>query len=333
MKWKRGRKPKTRMELLIEFLTDDNVKFLKNILAENQVVVYPFGTRLDETPQAIDRNGNPWDKTEWELLPATISDRFYSRVCRMKARRHCETATIGVEPMPVVSIGPRPGSRAEMMRARQWDAGADDTQILKENLAKLDRRIDVVRATIALGTNVPDSVTAAVGRESANMVEGVIVFSDGRSNLGSDSAFRELRSRATTEKIPIFTIAVGEDRQTSSIIITDIQADETMSPDDSTKIIVEADGINLANKSVDVALDPYYLGRESKDVDLKGLTPDFTFNATTSPTKTPYRITFILAIRRTAKSSSLSIPSSWLALRKVPGLLKNRKTQQSRSPC
>ena len=52
---------------------------------------------------------------------------------------------------------------------------AEDTAVLRENLKKLDRRIDVAR-TIALGTNVPDSVTAAVNRESPNMVQGVIVF-------------------------------------------------------------------------------------------------------------------------------------------------------------
>jgi hypothetical protein len=287
----RGRKSKTRMDLLIEFLTDDNVKFIKNILNENPIVVYPFGTRLDETPQAIEREGTPWNKTEWEafarydfrpFLLKGLSDEGKEAIRNSNEWSRTDAGSVEW------AAGWFARKDEEKLVNRMPEA---DTQILKENLAKLDRRIDVAR-TIALGTNVPDSVTAAVGRESPNMVEGIIVFSDGRSNLGSDSAYRELRSRATTEKIPIFTIAVGEDRQTSSIIITDIQADETMSPDEASKIIVEADGINLANKSVEVELDLYYLGREGKDTDLKGLVPDFTLNMSTSPTKTPYRITF-----------------------------------------
>lgn len=289
----RGRKPKSRMDLLIEFLTDDNVKLIKNILNDNPIVVYPFGTKLDENPQVIERNGSPWNKTEWEAF-----SRYDFRPFLLKG-----LSEEGQEALRNSNEWNRTDAGTADWAA-SWFARKDDeklvnrmeeadTKILKDNIAKLDRRIDVAK-TIALGTNVPDSISAAVGRESPNMVEGVIVFSDGRSNLGSDSAYRELRSRATAEKIPIFTIAVGEDRQTSSIIITDIQADETMSPDESSKVIVEADGINLANKSVDVELDLFYLGTEGggKETDLKGLTPDFTFSSSTSPTRTPYRITF-----------------------------------------
>jgi hypothetical protein len=47
--------------------------------------------------------------------------------------------------------------------------------------SKTDRRIDV--AHNRTGTNVPDSVTAAVNRESPNIIQGIVVFSDGRSNL------------------------------------------------------------------------------------------------------------------------------------------------------
>ena len=66
----RGRKAKTRMDHLIEFLTDDNVKFVQKILEKNPVVVYPFGTRLDETPQVIGRDEKPWGKAEWEAFAA-----------------------------------------------------------------------------------------------------------------------------------------------------------------------------------------------------------------------------------------------------------------------
>jgi hypothetical protein len=285
------RKPRTRMDLLIDFLTDDNIKLLKSVLSENPVVVYPFGTRLDDAPQTIDRNAAPWDKDEWKAFV-----RYDFRPFLLKG-----LTAAGKEALANSSDWGRADAGSADWAA-SWFArreepvlvngmSEEDTQVLRENITRLDRRIDVAR-TIAAGTNVPDAVTAAINRESPNMVEGIIVFSDGRSNLGSDGGYRELKARALQDKIPIFTIAVGEDRQTSSVAITDIQADDAMSPDEGSKIVVEADGVNLAGKTVEVELDVYYLGRDGKDVDLKTAVPDFTFNADSTPGRTPYQITF-----------------------------------------
>src|SRR5205814_3044364 len=96
-----------------------------------------------------------------------------------------------------------------------------DAAALKAERTKLAARVNTAK-TILQGTNVVDSVIAAVNREAPNMVQGIIVISDGRGNLGSDSGFTELRERATSEKIPIFTVAVGEDRQAPAIAITDL---------------------------------------------------------------------------------------------------------------
>ena len=123
------------------------------------------------------------------------------------------------------------------------------------------------------------------------------MVSDGRSNLGSESSYRELRDRATKEKIPVFTVAVGEERQTTNINITEIQADESVQPDQGFKSIIYVDGQGLAGKTVDVEFDVFYLGLEGKGpdgkpIDLKTLTPDFTFNHLNNPKKGPYQITF-----------------------------------------
>ena len=286
-----GRKPKTRMEQLIEFLSDDNIKLIQNIVNDNPVMVYAFGTRLDVAPLVIERGSSPWGKEEWQSFV-----RYDFRPFLLKG-----LSEEGKEALRNSNDWSETGSvdwAATWFTRRNDDKFVNgmsdpDTQVLKDNIGKLERRIEVAR-TIAQGTNVPDSITAALNRESTNMVEGIIVFSDGRSNLGSESSYRELKSRAQSEKekIPIFTIAIGEDRQTSSIAITDVQADDVMSPDESSKVVVEADGVNLAGKTVDVELDVFYFGKDAKNVDLKATVPDFTFNADASPTKTPYQITF-----------------------------------------
>ncbi len=284
--------PPKRMDVLVKFLTDKDVAFIQKLLKTNPVAVYPFGTRLDETPQIIDRSEQPWGKDEWDALA-----RYDFRPFLLKglsdggkdALRNTDTWNAGNAGSPDW--------------ASAWFARKDETKLvngmsdadtatLRENIAKLDRRIDVAR-TIALGTNVPGSVTAAVNREAPNMVQGIIVFSDGRSNLGSDSAYRELRDRATKEKIPVFTVAVGEDRQVSRIEITDVQTDDTAAPDQGFKVSVEADGTNLGGKSVPVELDVYYLGKDGKLKDPRASEPDFTMK--TDPTRRPagpYQITF-----------------------------------------
>jgi hypothetical protein len=323
----RGRQAKTRIDTLLDFLTDDKneskVHFIQKILEKNPVVVYTFGTRLDESSQVMNRDEPAWNRADWD---AFVSYDFRPSMLKglsadgqQKVRSATAPVTWGGPTLPPGQKKLEPVNWADW--AAMWvghaksieqanskeqdeskrktlvaDLSREDDAILHENLKKLDRRVDVAR-TIAAGTNVPDSVTAAVNRESANMVQGIVVFSDGRSNLGSDSSYRELRDRATKEKIPVFTVAVGEERNTSSINISEIQADESAQPDQGFKVIVPVEGVNLAGKSVDVELDVFYLGNDDKGPDgkpkeLSGLTPDYTFNSATNPKKGAYQITF-----------------------------------------
>jgi len=268
-----GRKPKTRMDLIIEFLTDEKIAFIKNLLDKNPVAVYAFGTRLDESPQMINPGDAPWSKADWHAFASYDFKPFVLRDLSAEGKEQ-------LKKLPEWD-GEKPGTAdwAQSWSARRNDSelakhlGLDpaDMEKLQKNLERLDKRIDVAR-TIALGTNVADSVTAAVSREAPNMVQGIIVFSDGRSNLGSDSGYLELRDRASREKIPIFTIAVGEDRQAAAITITDVQAPDSAPIDEAWKIIVEADGVNMANKEVEVFLDLFMPGH-----DMKTAAPDHTF--------------------------------------------------------
>jgi hypothetical protein len=323
----RGRQPRTRMDALLDFLTDDKndnkVRFVQKILEKNPLVIYSFGTRLDDSSQIVNRDEKPWDRAEWEAFvtydfrPAIL--KGLSEDGQQKVRNTDTPVKWSGPTLPTGQKKLEPANWAdwaamwvgharsiEQANAKETDSGRrrklvadlsdEDDATLLENLKKLDRRVDVAR-TIALGTNVPDSLTAAVNRESPNMVQGIVVFSDGRSNLGSDSSYRELRDRATREKIPIFTVAVGEDRQTTGITIAEIQADETAQPDQGFKSVIYVDGLNLAGNTVDVEFDLYYLGAddktpEGKPKELSSLTPDFTFNAATNPKKVPYQVTF-----------------------------------------
>src|SRR5262249_15245570 len=126
----------------------------------------------------------------------------------------------------------------------------DRTRLL-DNRDKLDKRIEVLRQ-LQQGTNVAGSVLQLLNRESNNMVQGLVVFSDGRSTVGSESPCGELRDKARREKVPVFTVLVGEDRQPVSIAVTDVQSPQQAPPDDKFVIRAEIDGIGMVGRKVPV---------------------------------------------------------------------------------
>ena len=160
-------------------------------------------------------------------------------------------------------LGDRVGESSPRPRRSRPTSPRRTRLALQDNRAKLEKRVDVARA-IVLGTNVPDSLTAAVNREAANMVQGVVVFTDGRSNLGSDSAYRTLKDRATREKIPLFTVAVGEARRTSRSSSPTCRPRTGRRRTSRSRCIVEADGVGLGDAEVEVKLDLYLPGRDPK---------------------------------------------------------------------
>jgi hypothetical protein len=307
------RPPRTRIEHLIEFLTDEQVQFVHRLLQNNPVVVYAFGTRLDDSPQVMERGSTPWSQAEWEAFVHYDFRPLLLRGLSPAAQQALQNTTAPPWNGPRPPAGQRRAGPPQWADwASQWYArreeglsrnpqepsrplvaglSPEDDAILRDNLRKLERRIDVARA-IVLGTNLPDALLTAINREAPNMTQGIIVFSDGRSNLGSDTVIREVRQRAAREKIPIFTVAVGVERRFTSITITEVQTDDVVTPDQGFKVAVHADGVNLAHQSVPVELDVFYLGKEGRVSDLKDRQPDFTFNASTHPRKEPYQITF-----------------------------------------
>ncbi|MBA4064305.1 MAG: hypothetical protein C0501_11450 [Isosphaera sp.] len=304
---RKGSKQKTRMETLVELLTDQDVALIANILKTNPVAVYPFGTRLDETPRVIPNapGAAAWGPDEWRSVAAYDFRPFLLQGLSDDGQNKLRMTT-----QPVAWSGPKPPAGAATPEPADWAAWVKlwtdrkaepvlaaglsdaDTKVLRENLERLERRVDVARA-IATGTNVPDSVADAINRESPNMVQGVIVFSDLRSNAESDAQYRDLKAAADRASVPVFTVAVGLERKNTEIAITDIQVDDVLSPQEGGKVSVGADGGNLAGKTVNVELDVFLPGLDPKDPNTK---PSYTFKDSredkTKGTPTPYALTF-----------------------------------------
>src|SRR5439155_25152489 len=78
--------------------------------------------------------------------------------------------------------------RAIPRQIREEERFRADQAKLVEKMKKLEKRLDT-RQHLLSGTNLGDSLLALVNREGNNMVQGIVVISDGRSNQGSEQAF------------------------------------------------------------------------------------------------------------------------------------------------
>lgn len=256
-------KPKTRIEKLLDYLTDEKIAFLQRILEKNPVTVYRFGTRLDDESQSFSTEQPLWTREEWlswvryDFKPWILRGLSAAGRETVLASPHWKPDQPGTADWAVV-WAKLPGEEAIPRELSPADA-----TVLKANRGRLEKRIDVARS-IVLGTNVADSIVSAINREATNMVQGIIVFTDGRSNLGGSASLHELGERAAREKIPLFTVALGQPRENIGIQITDLQVPDRAGPDEQFKVVVEADGIGLSNQEVEVHLDLFLPSRDPK---------------------------------------------------------------------
>src|SRR5207237_1133013 len=110
------------------------------------------------------------------------------------------------------------------------------------------------------------STLAAVSHELNNMVQGVVVFTDGRSTEGSAQAFADLAQRTRSAHIPLFVVAVGEERPQVKVRIEGVRLPRQVQPEDKFRAVAEAAGVKLTEG--DYAHKKWELG-ETKDGELK----------------------------------------------------------------
>ena len=272
-----GPKPRTRLATVLDFLSDEKVAFLRKLLDQNPVSVYRFGTRLDDEALSLVGDQAQPTRDDWEAFARYDFKPWVLRGLSPAARDAVKASPAWKADEPGTADWAVAWAKLPDKEAIPAGLEPSDVEVLKANRGRLEKRVDVARA-IGQGTDVPGSLTAAVNREAANMVQGIVVVSDGRSNLGSDAGYADLRDRAAREKIPIFTVAVGEVRENISIAVTDVQVQDRVAPDEQFKVMVEADGVGLGQQEVDVRLGLFLPGRDvKKDAPDHELTATLTF--------------------------------------------------------
>jgi hypothetical protein len=246
----------TRLDKLTKYLADTRAGLVKRLAEKNPVTVFRFGDGLDPEPFTFTAETPAWSAEEWDswlrldLKPWVLTGLSPEGRAKVEQSAAFEPGTPGT---PEWATRWR---RLETADAMPADLSEADKAKLAENRGKLDARVDAVKKVLG-GTNLGGSLLTLLNREANTMVQGVVVVSDGRSNLGSDAEANDARARAKAEKVPVFAVQVGEDRPRTSIVITDVQSPEMTPPDERFPVAVEVDGSGLPNEDITVSLDLY----------------------------------------------------------------------------
>ena len=223
----------TRQEKVIKFLGDSTIDFLGALEKTNPVFAYRFGRSLDENFLQF-QEGACLTKEEREKLKEALKDNLTFKT--------------------------------EMLGAEAWQSWLQPGKLIpakegaaESELNRLQTMITAGRNKVEAGdfnaTNVVDSVVGILQREMNQMTQGIVVFSDGRSTEGTLQALKDLEERATAARIPIFVVAVGEDRPKVKTEIVDLRVPGRVQPDDRFRVAVEVVGEGLAEKEFQAFLD------------------------------------------------------------------------------
>jgi hypothetical protein len=227
----------TRQDKVLSLLNDPGVRFIGRLQDKNPVAAYRFGRLLDENYQWFER----LDAGGLHFTKAEIDDRQRDLPAWIEHGR---------EPSKPAWTG---DDWTDWLKPRLDASVQDLPQAERDKLLKLVDENYHLFAT----TNIGDPLVSVLNRELNNLVQGVIVVSDGRSTEGSPAALKEATERAKKAKVPIFVIAVGEDRPRIKIEITDLRMPKQARPEDEYKVIVEINGEGLAGQEIEVFLDAY----------------------------------------------------------------------------
>lgn len=222
----------TRQDQVLQFLTGPKVAFLPRLEEKNPVYAYRFGRLADEAYHVF-AGGGHWSRQEWEE----------------RARAKPDPKNPPPEPKPWAADDWRAWLTPDLKTQPADDLPDDERAAFRKKQEQLQRLFG--------GTNVGDALLTILNRESNNRPQGLVVFSDGRSTEGAAQTYRELADRAQKANVPIFVVAVGEDRPQVRIEFTDLRVPEQARPDDKFKVIAEVNGEGLADQDCDVSLDVY----------------------------------------------------------------------------
>jgi hypothetical protein len=226
-------KLKTRQEKILDFLSEK--EFFPKLTKKNPTTAYRFGSRADEGASwVLTKDGSMWTRTQYDtevrgkdpMPKQVLPNDFLVNWLR-----------------PTVVLANAPAEWPNVSSEQLWEMYQNQ---VKYNAAR-------TKEGFFDGTNL-GSTRTVFDKEIKNLVQGIVVFTDGRQNQGTDF-YDELEKAAKKRKVPIFVVAVGSVRPQVRIDLASLRAPKQVQPDDKFRVLVDVVGDGLADKEFDISLD------------------------------------------------------------------------------
>jgi hypothetical protein len=240
----------TRQDKVIAFLTDSKTDFMGRLRKNNLTAGYRFGRLLDENFEIFDRadaSNQHWTTLEWEDKERD-KDGTQEHVPATPewGREEWEK---WLKPLMEVST------------EKLENASKEERKAINDLLDKNKEHFSA--------TNIGDPLLNVLNREEKKLLQGIIVFTDGQSTEGGPAALKDLGERCRKAKIPIFVVALGEDRPKVRLDISDLRLPKQARPEDEYRAEVIVTGEGMAGESVDVILEVYRPSNPKEKIELE----------------------------------------------------------------
>jgi hypothetical protein len=239
----------TRQDQVLKFLhNEDRFKgfdFIKRLEEKNPITAYRFSKFADPDFRHLN-DGRFWPSAERKLVQNAKSKDEAPAGYEL-TREHWRTwlTPLTLETLPAEWTGGLPrGWKADELRAKE---------LLRQ--VKANKDLMDVKVRFFDGTAVGESLQEVIKQERNQMVQGIIVFTDGRSTEGSLQAVKDAATNARDASIPVFVVALGEDRPKVAIDIVDVRVPPLIRPEDKWPVAVQINGQDMPNEEFELELD------------------------------------------------------------------------------
>lgn len=223
----------TRTELLVDLLAPPAAStgaaaappsLIGDLLKRNPLICFRFGEVLD--PQA-------WAITAEQRLG--------------RAGWHRRLEPRFGPPLSDLVSADLAGLLQKVARQVPAEQAADDAKV-RAAAENFDRALAdqlSLRDRLLNRTNLATALREALRKESGGNLQGIVLFSDGRANAGSEQELAEAVALARKEKVPIFTVGLGRDQRAANLRLVDLLAPGRIQPEDEFPVRVAVEGQDL----------------------------------------------------------------------------------------
>lgn len=255
--------PVRQDKIMEKLVVRDDFAFLKDVSKENPAYLYRFAHSLDPEYRYFDK-GKFWPREMWEDRSRLMLD----------AERKKEKGEDVELPDQVVN-----GFSLEKEDWERWlypkRASTLDPNWIKENPDELEipelwrrklvqNNVTLLARNFTRATSLEQVVLQTLRRERGNLVEGIIIVSDGKTVSQNQDESEESARRVAQKSaqklsedlgIPIFVVGVGKNRRTVSTTIADLRAPGQIQPEDKFPVEFGIEGIGREGEEFPVSLE------------------------------------------------------------------------------